>query len=73
MSNIFISYTNHDEEFARSLSALLENQGHMVFFAGGSLTAGQNWQASISNSLKDADAMIVILSTNQWGQTRLIL
>lgn len=62
MSNIFISYTNHDEEFARSLSAVVENQGHTVFFSGGSLTAGQNWQTSISNALKDADAMIIILS-----------
>ena len=62
MANIFISYANSDEKFARSLSNKLEENGNNVFFAGGSIPAGQDWQASIANSLKDADAMIIILS-----------
>jgi hypothetical protein len=75
MSKVFISYATHDQEFVRGLAGRLEESGHAVVFSGGSLQVGQNWRDSLSTSLREADAIVVVISKasleSRWMMTEL--
>lgn len=75
MSKVFISYAAPDERFVRGLAERLEENGHTVFFSGGSLEVGQDWQASLSSWLRDSDAVVVVISEastgSRWMMTEL--
>ena len=75
MATIFISYTTADEEFVRKLASRLEEVGHTPIFSGGSLTAGQPWQVSLSQELREADCVVIVLSKasneSRWVMTEI--
>ena len=70
MATIFVSYSHADEPFVRDLTKLLEEVGHSVVSAGAALTPGEMWQEVLGNLLRDADAVVIILSQasvqSQW-------
>jgi len=75
MPSIFISYATADQAFVRELAIHLEAAGNVVFFSGASLLAGQPWQASLSSSLREADAVLIVVSAesseSRWIMTEI--
>ena len=64
MKNVFISYSSADKELANRLTALFEDKGIEVFNDDRSVVAGEKWSALLINTLKEANAVLVILSEN---------
>lgn len=61
MSDIFISYSNKDKDFAKRLAAILENQGWSVFWDR-KIPAGKTWRDVIGSALSDARCVVVLWS-----------
>jgi hypothetical protein len=72
MSRIYISYASADLDFVQQLAASLESNGHEVLNSGGSLQIGQLLQEAISTSLKESDAVIIVVS-NASIRSRLVM
>ncbi|MGD8404433.1 MAG: TIR domain-containing protein, partial [Anaerolineales bacterium] len=62
-SQIFISYSKKDKDFAWKLADDLVNAGHKVWIDR-SLQVGEDWEQTIEKKLEGADEVIVILSSN---------
>lgn len=62
MANIFISYSKPDFEFAETLRNRLQSVGHTAFFSGSDLSVGERWRSSIEGQLRNADAVVVLIS-----------
>lgn len=62
-SQIFISYSKKDKDFAWKLADDLVNAGHKVWIDR-SLQVGEDWEQAIEKKLEGADEVIVILSSN---------
>ena len=62
-SQIFISYSKKDKDFAWKLADDLVNAGHKVWIDR-SLQVGEDWKQSIEKKLEEADEVIVVLSSN---------
>lgn len=61
MSDIFISYSRHDREFAIRLVRDLEASGLTVFFDQ-RIAPGESWAASLSKAIESARYLLVVLS-----------
>ena len=59
--NVFISYSSADELLARRLAQTLEGEGLRVWDAR-EVLPGENWAAKAGEALKEAEAMIVLLT-----------
>jgi len=59
---VFISYTHHDQTFAKKLAGELESQGMQVWWDFERLQGGQDWQKEIERALKECDFLLVILT-----------
>ena len=70
-SQIFISYSKKDRDFAWKLADDLINAGHKVWIDR-SLQVGENWEQTIEKNLGEADEVIVVLSldaiASKWVQ-----
>lgn len=70
MAKIFLSYAQQDSTHANALASALEERGNEVFFAGGKLVAGETWRDTLSGELRNADAVVVLVSpqsaSSQW-------
>lgn len=62
-SQIFISYSKKDKDFAWKLADDLLIAGHKVWIDR-SLQVGEDWKQTIEKKLEEADEVIVILSSN---------
>ena len=62
MSQIFISYSRQDIDFARYVRAMLENQGFWVWMDEKRLSAGMDWWDEIEANIDSCSAFIVIMS-----------
>lgn len=62
MAKIYISYSRHDAEFVRQLVMRLKSLGQEVFYDAEALTPGQPFQKVLAAGLRDADAILFILS-----------
>jgi GAF domain-containing protein len=62
-SQIFISYSKKDKDFAWKLADDLADAGHKVWIDR-SLQVGEDWKESIIKNLEEADEVIVILSSS---------
>jgi hypothetical protein len=75
MSRVFVSYAAADEDFVNRLVERLKESGHTVYFSGGSLQIGQKWQDSLSSWLREADAIVIVISEassgSRWLMTEL--
>ena len=61
-NQIFISYADPDQEFARELGKKLSTYGLTVWSADVELATGENWALEIGKALDKSDAMVVVLS-----------
>ncbi len=59
---VFISYAGHDLELARRLAGCLAAQGFSPWLDQNEVTPGENWALRSGEALRDADAMVVLVS-----------
>lgn len=59
---IFLSYTRSDEDWARQLAESLKNLGVDVWFDEWSIRAGDNIPDAIEQGLREADAVVLLIS-----------
>lgn len=59
---VFLSHAERDDKLAQALRAELEKGGFEVWDAEARLTPGDNWALEQGKALKDAAAMVVLLS-----------
>jgi hypothetical protein len=64
MTNIFISYSKEDIEFARHVRKLLQDVGFTVWMDEIRLTPSERWWTSIEYNIIVCSAFIVIMSPN---------
>lgn len=62
MHRIFISYSRHDESFARKLAQAISEIGADVWIDIEDIPAGMKWSKAIQEGLDTADTMLIILS-----------
>jgi TIR domain len=61
---VFISYARPDAKAARRLAARLRQLDFEVWIDSASLSAGDDWRAAISTAIRNADAVVICLSTS---------
>lgn len=61
---IFVSYSHEDKEIANKIAFTLKKMGHNVWFDDWKIKAGDNIISKINQGIKQADAIIVIVSEN---------
>jgi hypothetical protein len=59
---VFLSYADRDDKVAQALRIGLEKGGFAVRDPVASLTPGDNWALEQGKALKDAEAIVVLLS-----------
>jgi hypothetical protein len=59
---VFISYSEADEKWVRSLRSHLSEEGFEVWNSASDIAPGDNWLLKSGRALQAADAMIVLLS-----------
>lgn len=64
MSHIFISYQRADVEFAKTLKGELDLAGYTSWIDAESLRAGESWRKAIDSALREAGAVILIMTPN---------
>ena len=61
---VFISYADSDEELARQVIDVLEEEGLDVWDEQREILPGDNWAAKVDEALQESQAMIVLLTPN---------
>src|SRR2546426_7526737 len=59
---VFLSYSNDDREVARKLASHLAKAGLETWDPAEALFPGDNWALRIGEALREADAMVVLIS-----------
>lgn len=59
---VFLSYDQHDEKIAGALRTALAAAGFEVWDPASRLTPGANWALELGRAMKEAEAMVVLLS-----------
>lgn len=59
---VFLSYADADKEFVKDLASRLSKEGYEVWDPDWEVLPGDNLPLKIGEALKQADAMIVVLS-----------
>jgi hypothetical protein len=62
MKHIFVSYAREDKDFARQLTSRLRESGRIPWQDLHNVRGGDNWQATIDDALRNAEALVVIMS-----------
>ena len=62
MDHIFISYTHLDADFAENLSNKLKVAGFNTWIDYAGLKAGDDWRKGIEQAIKEASALVLIMS-----------
>jgi hypothetical protein len=60
--NVYISYSGADEKWADQLRIALGNHDIDVWNPASQIAPGENWGLKYGNALKNADAVVVLLS-----------
>jgi len=60
--DFFLSYSTHDETFARFVDDVLRQAGHRVFAQFRDMPAGSNFVVEMNKGLRDSDRFIALLS-----------
>lgn len=61
---VFISYQHKDAEFAENLMHRIKDAGFDSWVDSEDLRAGEEWQVGIDQAIKNAFALIVIMSSD---------
>lgn len=64
MTNIYFSYAHADAAIAQQLASLIAKAGYHVFIDSTVLSPGSDWRKALLSALKDADAVVVLVSEN---------
>lgn len=64
MFDVFISYSSHDKDTAARFCRALEAKNMPCWMAPRDIPAGSHWAASIVQALRNAKAMLLLLSTS---------
>ena len=59
---VFLSYTQAEQDFARALSQELTRRGLEVWSDEQEILPGDNWGSSIAEALKKSKALVVLIS-----------
>jgi hypothetical protein len=70
--NVFISYAEADREIAKALSRVLTQHGLDAWRLDADIFPGDNWAEKYGQALRDADAMVVIISDASSRDRRLL-
>ncbi len=62
MGHVFISYQNDDGEFVTDVIRQIEGAGFSVWSDQERLRTGEGWREAIDQAIRDAFALLVILS-----------
>jgi hypothetical protein len=62
VKHIFVSYAREDRDFAGQVTRRLREFNRSPWQDQRNLRAGRNWQTSIDDALRDAEAIVVVLS-----------
>src|SRR5258708_32003422 len=62
MKHVFVSYAREDMDFARQLTKQLRESGRIPWQDLRNLRGGDNWQATIDDALRNAEALVVVMS-----------
>ena len=63
MSHVFISYTAEDRRIASELARKIRNEtGNQAWIDAENIEGGESWRAAIDKALRDACAVIVLVS-----------
>jgi tetratricopeptide (TPR) repeat protein len=60
--HVFISYQHEDSDFAEVLIHRIEKAGFKTWKDDNHLPAGEDWRAGIDQAIKDAFALIIVMS-----------
>jgi hypothetical protein len=60
--HVFISYKHEDKTFVETLIRQLQTAGFTVWIDNEQLRAGENWRQAINDAVRDAFALIVIIT-----------
>lgn len=64
MAKIFISYSRMDSDYVLKVVEILKETGHKIVIDVDLISAGQKFQRTLSDGLKEADVFIVFISSN---------
>lgn len=64
MKHIFVSYAREDKIFAQALARRLRESKRVPWQDLRDILGGDNWQITIDNALRNAEALVVIMSPN---------
>lgn len=62
MSHVFISYRHDDGDFAEILKNRIEEAGFVTWIDEEKLRAGENWRETIDKAIRNAFALIVVMT-----------
>lgn len=62
MKHVFVSYAHQDKDFARQLNKRLRESGRIPWQDLHNLRGGDNWQAAIDKAIRNAEALVVVMS-----------
>lgn len=62
MKHVFVSYAREDKDFAQQLTKQLRESGRIPWQDLRNLRGGDNWQAMIDDALRNAEALVVVMS-----------
>lgn len=70
--NVFISYAAADRELVEDLSETLKRHGLQVWRQDMDIMPGENWAVKYGEALRNADAMVVVVSEASARSSQLI-
>ncbi len=62
MAHVFIAYQHEDADFAENLIHRIQKEGYKTWVDNISLRVGADWRAEIDQAIKDAIALVVIVT-----------
>jgi hypothetical protein len=62
-SEVFLSHSNHDRDFADSLAEVMRRHGVPVWYSQTNIIGAQQWHDEIGAALRRCDWLAVVLST----------
>lgn len=64
MKHVFVSYAREDKNFARELTRRLRESNRVPWQDIRNIRGGDNWQITIDHALRNAEALVVVMSPN---------